>query len=59
LFVLFGQTAGNVVEIIDNLSGLRSLTELNLRRNKIEKVLDLDTLPNLQVSESRVVAKSV
>ena len=26
----------------------RSLTELNLRRNAIERVLDLDALPNLQ-----------
>ena len=51
-------TAGNLVEVIDNLSGLRSLTELNLRRNQIEKVLDLDTLPNLQVSEEEEEKKS-
>ena len=40
--------AGNAVDVVDNLAGLRSLTELNLRRNQIQRVLDLDALPALQ-----------
>jgi Leucine-rich repeat (LRR) protein len=34
--------------VVDSLSNLRSLTELNLRRNQIVKVTELHCLPVLQ-----------
>lgn len=34
--------------VVEGLSHLRSLTELNLRRNQITRVTDLHTLPVLQ-----------
>jgi leucine-rich repeat-containing protein 49 len=40
--------AGNKIRWVDNLSSLQSLTELNLRRNMIESVSELDKLPTLQ-----------
>ena len=35
--------AGNEITVANNLSGLESLTELNLRRNKIGSVVSLIT----------------
>lgn len=37
-----------VCSVVENLSNLRSLTELNLRRNHISAVHDLHALPVLQ-----------
>ena len=41
--------AGNRIDRVDgSVRGMRSLTELNLRRNNIESCADLDLLPSLQ-----------
>ena len=40
--------AGNRINIVNNLSSLVSLTELNLRRNNIDSVTGLNQLPALQ-----------
>jgi hypothetical protein len=39
---------GNKITVVQNLSSLQALTELNLRRNSIFKVHDLDKIPALQ-----------
>ncbi len=40
--------AGNRINVVNNLSSLVSLTELNLRRNNIDSVTGLNQLPALQ-----------
>ena len=39
---------GNRIKRMENLSCLRSLTELNMRRNRIESIHEIDTLPALE-----------
>lgn len=33
--------SNNQIEVIENISGLKSLTELNLRKNRISSIKDL------------------
>jgi hypothetical protein len=40
--------ANNLIKVVDNLNGLISLTELNLRRNIIDSVSGLNHCPRLQ-----------
>jgi len=42
-------STGNMLTIVEGLSKLSALTELNLRRNSISTISELDTLPALQV----------
>ena len=44
----FVSILGNRIKCMSNLSGLRSLTELNMRRNRVESVHEIDTLPALE-----------
>jgi hypothetical protein len=46
--MIYIQYIGNKISIVQNLASLQSLTELNLRRNFIEKIFDLDKIPSLQ-----------
>lgn len=36
--------AANEIKIVENLDGLNSLVELNLRRNKIEEIVRFDLI---------------
>ena len=47
LFFIILKILGNMLTIVEGLSKLSALTELNLRRNSIKTVSELDTLPGL------------
>jgi Leucine-rich repeat (LRR) protein len=36
-----------MIEVVENVSGMKSLAELNLRKNKITQIKDLANLPSL------------
>lgn len=37
-----------MIELVENLSGLKALVELNLRKNKINQIKDISNLNSLQ-----------